>query len=186
MTQCHDLVVPLDQVDAGGFAVTRTVLFMSCRLTTGGYAPRRSFRPSFGNESTTAVNARQDDSWATQTSKHEIESYLHPDAIKDTLGVVVDVADHLNANGHAVPKAVAMDLHSANSVGDPKKDSTNKKLLASKAFLARLPTCSLSEIRMVRSEAGWFAFRPCRSCLDFSWASLFATVLSRGWSSGLP
>lgn len=124
MTQCHDLVVSLDQVDAGGFAVTRTVLSMRCRLTTGGYAPRRSFRPSFGNESTTAVNARQDGSWATQTSKHEIESYLHPDAIKDTLGVVVDVADHLNANGHTVPKTVAMELHSANSEGDPKKDST--------------------------------------------------------------
>lgn len=81
-----------------------------------------------------AVNARQDGSWATQTSKYEIESYLHSEAIKDALGVVVDVADHLNANGHAVPKAVAMALHEANPVGDPKKDSTVKKLLANRAF----------------------------------------------------
>lgn len=89
--------------------------------------------PVYG-KAVAAVNARQDGSWATQTSKHEIESYLHADAINDALGVVVDVADHLNADGHAVPKAVAMALHAVNPVGDPKKDSTVKKLLASKAF----------------------------------------------------
>ncbi len=81
-----------------------------------------------------AVNARQDGSWATQTLKHEIESYLHPDAIEDALGVVVEVADHLNADGHAVPKAVALGMYAANPVGAPMKDSTVKKLLASKAF----------------------------------------------------
>lgn len=80
------------------------------------------------------MNARQDGSWATQTLKHEIENYLHPDAIKDALGIVVDVADHMNADGHAVPKAVALGMHAANPVGAPMKDSTVKKLLASKAF----------------------------------------------------
>ncbi|WP_422845684.1 ATP-binding protein [Acidovorax sp. M2(2025)] len=89
--------------------------------------------PDYG-AAVAAVNARQDGSWATQTLKHEIESYLHPDAIKDALGVVIDVADHLNADGHAVPKAVALGLHAANPVGAPMKDSTVKKLLASKAF----------------------------------------------------
>lgn len=80
------------------------------------------------------VNARQDGSWGVQTSKHEIESYLHPDAIKDALGVVVDVADHLNADGHAVPKAVSAALYALAPIGDPKKDSTVKKLLAARAF----------------------------------------------------
>jgi len=89
--------------------------------------------PDYG-KAVAAVNARQDGSWATQTSKHEIESYLHPDAIKDALGVEVEVADHLNTNGHAVPKAVAMKLHAVNPVGQPKKDGTIKKLLARKAF----------------------------------------------------
>ncbi len=89
--------------------------------------------PNYGN-AVAAVNARQDGSWATQMLKHEIESYLHPDAIKDALGVVVNVADHLNADGHAVPKAVALGLHAAHSVGAPMKDSTVKKLLASKVF----------------------------------------------------
>lgn len=81
-----------------------------------------------------AVNARQDGSWGAQTLKHEIESYLHAEAIKEALGVVVDVADHLNVRGHAVPKAVSIALHALNPVGDPKKDSTVKKLLAEKAF----------------------------------------------------
>lgn len=85
-------------------------------------------------KSVAAVNARHDGSWGVQTSKHEIESYLHPDAIKDALGVSVDVADHLNASGHAVPKAVSVALHALNPIGDPKKDSTVKKLLAARAF----------------------------------------------------
>lgn len=81
-----------------------------------------------------AVNARQDGSWAIQMNKHEIESYLHPDAIKDALKVEVEVADHLNADGHAVPKAVALKMHEVNPVGAPMRDTTIKKLLASKAF----------------------------------------------------
>lgn len=80
------------------------------------------------------VNARLDGSWAVQTQKYEIESYLHVEAIRDALGVEIDVADHLNASGHAVPKAVSVALYAANPVGDPKKDSTIKKLLAAKAF----------------------------------------------------
>lgn len=85
-------------------------------------------------KSVAAVNARQDGSWGVQTSKHEIESYLHSDAIKEALGVEVDVSDHLNVSGHAVPKAVSVALYALNPVGDPKKDSTIKKLLAAKAF----------------------------------------------------
>lgn len=86
------------------------------------------------SQSVATVNARQDGSWGVQTSKHEIESYLHPSAIKEALGVVVDVADHLNDDGHAVPKAVSVALHALNPVGAPMKDSTVKKLLAAKAF----------------------------------------------------
>lgn len=85
-------------------------------------------------KSVVTVNARQDGSWGVLTSKHEIESYLHPDAIKDALGVEVDVADHLNASGHAVPKAVSVALHELSPIGDPKRDGTVKKLLAAKAF----------------------------------------------------
>ena len=44
------------------------------------------------------------------------------------------MADHLNANGHAVPEAVAVALHAFNPVGAPKKPSKVKKLLATKVF----------------------------------------------------
>lgn len=109
--------------------------------------------PDYGN-AVAAVNARQDGSWAVQTSKHEIESYLHAEAIKEALGVVVDVADHLNANGHAVPKAVAMALHAANPVGAPKKDSTVKKVLASKAFPC-MTAARLAERDPAAEVRGW-------------------------------
>ncbi len=111
--------------------------------------------PDYGN-AVAAVNARQDGSWATQTLKHEIESYLHPDAIKDALGVIVEVADHLNANGHAVPKAVALGIHATNPVGAPMKDSTVKKLLASKAFPC-MTADRLSERDPNGEVRGWMA-----------------------------
>lgn len=44
------------------------------------------------------------------------------------------MADHLNVNGHAVPKAVSIALHALNPIGEPKRDGTVKKLLAEKAF----------------------------------------------------
>ena len=80
------------------------------------------------------VNARLDVSWGAQTQKHEIESYLHVEAIREALGVEIEVADHLNANGHAVPKAVSVALHALNPIGAPMGDTKVKKLLARKAF----------------------------------------------------
>lgn len=80
------------------------------------------------------VNARTDGSWAVQTIKHEIESYLHSDAIKDALGVVVDVPDQLNAIGHATPRLVALAMHALNPVGQPRSDDKVKKLLAERGF----------------------------------------------------
>jgi len=103
-----------------------------------------------------AVNTRQDGSWATQTAKHEIESYLHPDAIKDALGVEVEVADHLNTDGNAVPKAVALAMYAANPVGAPMRDSSVKKLLASKAF-PRMTADRLTERDPNGEVRGWMA-----------------------------
>ena len=39
------------------------------------------------------VNLRKDGSWGVQTTKREIENYLHPDAIQDGLGLTVDFGD---------------------------------------------------------------------------------------------
>jgi len=49
-----------------------------------------------------AVNRRGGTSWATLTSKRELENYLHPDAIQEALGLTVSFGDTDD-----VPKLVA-------------------------------------------------------------------------------
>ncbi len=44
-------------------------------------------------EAITQVNARGDGSWGVQTTKREIENYLHPDAIQDAVGCAVTFDD---------------------------------------------------------------------------------------------
>lgn len=84
--------------------------------------------------SVAAVNLRTDGSWGVQTSKHEIESYLHSDAINDAFGVSFEVPDHMDAGGKAVPKLFSDAMFAANPVGKPMNDGTAKKKLAAKAF----------------------------------------------------
>lgn len=69
------------------------------------------------------VNARGDGSWAVQTTKQEIENYLHPDAIRVGLGVSVTFGDNDD-----VPSLVGAALQ------PPLKDSKTKKRLAADAF----------------------------------------------------
>lgn len=84
-------------------------------------------------ESAAKVNARQDGSWAAQTSKHEIESYLHPDAIHEAFNVVVEVTDH-PVDGKATPKRFS-EAYSALQGFDAVMGDTKAKLrLAERAF----------------------------------------------------
>lgn len=75
------------------------------------------------------VNARGDGSYAAQTKKHEIESYLHPDAIKKQYEIDVEVPDHLDEHGHAVPKIFSITMHRLKPVGAPMNDNTAKQKL---------------------------------------------------------
>jgi len=79
------------------------------------------------------VNLRADGSWATQTNKHEIESYLHADAIREAFGVNVLVSDH-PVDGKAVPKIFAEAYSAAQGFDGVMKDSNAKIRLADKAF----------------------------------------------------
>lgn len=80
------------------------------------------------------VNARLDGlgSWATLTRKHEIECYLHPDAIVDAYGFAIDVCDHPGDGRVSAPRAFG-DAWSAARGTDPMGDSRAKKYLT-KAF----------------------------------------------------
>lgn len=101
------------------------------------------------------VNQRGDGSWGVQTIKHEIESYLHPEAISDAFGVQIHVPDNLDVNGMAVPALFAQAMHAANPVGDPMKDITAKKKLATRAF-PLMTAARLAARDPVREVEGWF------------------------------
>jgi len=59
-------------------------------------------------ESCDQVNARTDGSRAFLTAKREMENYLHDDAVKDAIGVEVEVDDEVD-----LPEAVAQARHAA-------------------------------------------------------------------------
>src|SRR5690606_18868023 len=52
------------------------------------------------------VNGRGDGSWAAFCQKRELENYLHSDAIREGIGIEIEMFDDLNPEGDSVPKAV--------------------------------------------------------------------------------
>lgn len=79
------------------------------------------------------VNERVDGSWAVVTSKHEIESYLHTDAISMAFGFHMEVTDH-PVEGKATPKVFGEAFVAHNGHGQPLKDTNAKRKLAQEAF----------------------------------------------------
>ncbi|CAD5375811.1 AAA_15 domain-containing protein [Pseudomonas sp. OF001] len=105
-------------------------------------------------DSVAQVNARTDGSWGAITSKHEIESYLHPDAIVKAFGFRIAVTDH-PAEGKATPKVFAEAYTAHQGHGAVLKDSTAKKHLANKAFPCM--TAAMLQERDPQGEVvGWF------------------------------
>ncbi len=100
------------------------------------------------------VNSRGDGSWALQIQKHEIESYLHSDAIKDAFGIDIEVTDH-PVGGKATPKLFAEVFSKAQRFDGVMKDSNAKLRLADKAF--PLMTADRIHARDPDGEViGWF------------------------------
>lgn len=109
---------------------------------------------SYG-DAVAAVNSRGDQSWAVQTNKHEIESYLHSDAIHEAFNVVIEITDHPNIHGKAVPKVFAEAYSLANKLDGTMGDDKAKIRLAEKAF----PLMNLARIRERDPDGeveGWF------------------------------
>ncbi|WP_193768605.1 hypothetical protein [Klebsiella michiganensis] len=84
-------------------------------------------------EAVNAVNARGNGCWAAQTLKHEVESYLHPDAIYEAFGVTIAVTDH-PVGGKATPKVFAEAYSLAQRFDGVMKDNAAKARLAERAF----------------------------------------------------
>lgn len=101
------------------------------------------------------VNQRTDGSWAIQTAKHEIESYLHADAIFEAFGVRIAVPNGLDANGNALPRIFAMAYSAAQSYNGVLGDDKAKLRLSEKAF--PLMTAARLKDRDPEGEVeGWF------------------------------
>ena len=83
--------------------------------------------------SVATINARGDGSWAAQTIKHEIESYLHSDAINEAFNVLVEVTDH-PVDNKATPKRFAEAYSAAQNYDGVMKDGSAKIRLAERAF----------------------------------------------------
>ncbi|WP_263772932.1 ATP-binding protein [Propionivibrio soli] len=84
-------------------------------------------------EAAAKVNARQDGSWAVQTEKHEIESYLHSDAILEAFNVAVEVTDH-PVDGKATPKRFSEAYSNLQGFDAVMGDTKAKLRLAERAF----------------------------------------------------
>lgn len=80
------------------------------------------------------VRDRGDGSMGFITQKHEIESYLHSDAIKAAFDVDVVITDHPNEEGKATPKMFAEIYSAAQGYDGIMKDNNAKLRLADKAF----------------------------------------------------
>lgn len=101
------------------------------------------------------VNARMDGSKGFITNKHEIESYLHTEAIKTAFGVDVEVTDHPNDAGKATPKVFSEVYSAAQRYDGVMKDNNAKIRLSTKAF--PLMTAAMINERDPEGEVkGWF------------------------------
>jgi putative ATP-dependent endonuclease of the OLD family len=87
------------------------------------------------------VNARTDGSWGVQTSKREIENYLHPDAIQDGIGCTVAFGDTDDVPSRV---GIQMNWNAANA----------KKKLAARAF-ASMTIVRLRERDPQNEIEGW-------------------------------
>lgn len=106
-------------------------------------------------ESVQQVNQRNDGSWAVQTSKYEIENYLHSDAMRAAFGVEVVVTDQPADGNQAVPKAFALAYSQAMGFDGVMGDDKAKNKLAEKAF--PLMTAAMLRERDPNGEVeSWF------------------------------
>lgn len=89
--------------------------------------------PSY-SDSAKEVSQRGDGSRGFITQKHEIESYLHTDAINIAFGVEIEVTDHPNEDGDATPKVFSKAYSAAKGFDGIMGDSKAKMKLSDQAF----------------------------------------------------
>ncbi len=101
------------------------------------------------------VNQRGGGSWAVQTVKHEIESYLHTDAIAEAIDVNIVVPDNVDVNGHAVPRIFSFAYSTAQGYDGVMGDDKAKLKLCNKAFPC-MTAARIQERDPDGEVEGWF------------------------------
>jgi len=101
------------------------------------------------------VNEREDISVGQLTQKLEMESYLHPNSIKEAFDIDIEIPDNLNDDGKALPKIFAEAYSPKMGLPNVIKDSKSKKYLSERAFPKM--TAEMIEERDNTGEVkGWF------------------------------
>lgn len=103
------------------------------------------------SESVNQVNARNNGSYAVLTGKREIENYLHPDAIAESIGVAVTFGDNDN-----VPETVARALYLASGQATPwnnlNEKSRKDKISRAKSRLSKEAVVKMTAARLATSD----------------------------------
>lgn len=122
---------------------------------------RGSLNPPKFQADCDVVNARGDGHAALLTTKNEIENYLHPDAVRDGIGIecgpitdgedfVMRLAQLLNAND---PQAIPWDQYDADQI--KQKETRLKKRLV-REVLPHMTLERLLEVDADREVCGWY------------------------------
>lgn len=110
--------------------------------------------PSY-SDSANEVNQRGDGSRGFITLKHEIESYLHTDAINIAFGIEIEVTDHPNEEGEATPKIFAKAYSAVKGFDGIMGDSKAKMILSDQAF-SKMTAEMIKERDPGGEIKGWF------------------------------
>lgn len=100
-------------------------------------------------ETVDMINARKDGSWATLTSKYEIENYLHTDAIKKHYGVMIDTTQQ------NVPEKFGIEYSKVKKF-DGSMKGQRAKIYLSRVFEEDMTIGMLEEIDPQGEVKGWF------------------------------
>lgn len=110
--------------------------------------------PSY-SDSANEVSQRGDGSRGFITLKHEIESYLHTDAINIAFGIEIEVTDHPNEEGEATPKIFAKAYSAVKGFDGIMGDSKAKMKLSDQAF-SKMTAEMINERDPDGEVEGWF------------------------------
>lgn len=103
------------------------------------------------------VNGRNDGSRAFRTLKHEIECYLHSEAIQEAFGVTIEIPDQPTNPNDSVGKRFAQAHSEAQGFDATMGETKAKRLLAERAF-PKMTAARIDDRDPNGEVRGWFSY----------------------------